>query len=234
MASMDTGIAGIKYLLFAFNFLIWTFGGALLAIGIWIRADGGLWEYMQALDLNRYYSACYLIMATGLLLLLLGFVGCLGAATDSPVILLGYCAGTLLCIAFEIAACVLVWQIAGGDALEDTLSNQITWHIENRNLEDKSRRFLDLIQLKLECCGSKTFVDYRNLGQDIPLSCNSDRTNNVHIRSCGEMLRRYLEIRGAYVGGICIGLLMLQIMTIVFNCCLFFALQHEDKMLIRD
>jgi hypothetical protein len=234
MASTDTAIAGIKYLLFAFNFLIWSFGGGLLAIGIWIRADGGLWEYMQALDIGRYYSACYLIIAAGALLLIIGFVGCLGAAAESPCMLLGYCAGTMLCIVLEIAACVLVWKIAGGDALEQTLSDQIMDHIEIRNTEDKSRRFLDLIQLKLECCGAKTFVDYREIGQDIPLSCNSDRTNNVHIRSCGEMLRRYLEIRGAYVGGICIGLLMLQIMTIVFNCCLFFALQQEDKMLIRE
>ena len=49
------------------------------------------------------------------------------------------------------------------------------------------------------------------------------------------MLRRYLEIRGAYIGGISIGLLMIQFMAIVFNCCLFFALKQEDKvMLMRD
>jgi len=234
MASGDPVIAAMKYLLFAFNFLIWTFGGSLLAIGIWIRSDGGLWEYMQALDIGRYYSACYLIMTAGCLLLIIGFLGCLGAACESPCILLGYCIGTLICMVMEIAACVLVWKIAGGDKLESQLTWEIMEHIKNRTLSDKSRRFLDLIQLKLECCGADTFVDYRNLGQDIPLSCNSDRTNNVHIRSCGEMLRRYLEIRGAYIGGISIGLLMLQIMTVVFNSCLFFALQKEDKLLIRD
>lgn len=63
-------------------------GAALLAVAIWIRGDGGLWEFVQALDIRYYYSACYVIMACGLLLLVFGFVGCLGAATESPCMLI--------------------------------------------------------------------------------------------------------------------------------------------------
>jgi len=205
-------------------------GAGLLAVSIWVRGDPGLWEYVQALDIKHYYAACYVCMAAGILLLLFGFIGCLGAATESPCMILSYVAVTVLCLVLEIAACVLVWRVAGGDQLQWVLSKEIKLHVENRIHSDFSRRFLDLIQLKLECCGAETYVDYRNLGQDIPLSCNSDRTNNVHIRSCGEMLRRMLEIRGAYIGGISVSLMMLQAMALLFNGCLYSTLKSEDDM----
>lgn len=207
-------------------------GAGSLGVAIWVRSDGGLWEYMQALDIKHYYTACYIVMAVGILIMIFAFVGCLGAATESPFLILCYSAVIILCIILEIAACVLVWRTAGGDELQRILSLDIKRHVENRIYDDFSRRFLDLIQLKLECCGAETFVDYRKLGQDIPLSCNSDRTNNVHIRSCGEMLRRLLEIRGAYIGGLSVGLIMLQIMTLLFNTCLVMTLKTEkyDKI----
>ena len=63
-------------------------GAGLIAVSIWIRGDGGLWEFVQALEITHYYTACYVIMACGLLLLIFGFVGCLGAATESPCMLI--------------------------------------------------------------------------------------------------------------------------------------------------
>lgn len=203
-------------------------GAGLLAIAIWVRGDPGLWEFVQALDIKHYYSACYIAMAVGVLLLVFGFIGCLGAATESPCMIISYAAVTIICVVLEISACVLVWRVAGGDRLQWVLSKEIMTHVESRIHSDYSRRFLDLIQLKLECCGAETYVDYRKLGQDIPLSCNSDRTNNVHIRSCGEMLRRNLEVRGAYIGGLSVSLMMLQALALLFNTCLYSTLKRED------
>ena len=207
-------------------------GAALVAVGIWVRSDGGLWEFVQALDIKHYYTACYLVMTAGTLLLIFGFVGCLGAATESPFLIISYSVVLAVCILFEVAACILVWRTAGGDQLQYVLSKDIMRHVEARIHDDFSRRFLDLIQLKLECCGAETYIDYRKLGQDIPLSCNSDRTNNVHIRSCGEMLRRNLEVRGAYIGGLSVGLMMMQLLTLLFNSCLVMTLKSEkyDKI----
>ena len=54
--------------------------------------------------------------------------------------------------------------------------------MEQRIHDKESRDFMDLIQLKLECCGAETMLDYRNMGQDIPGSCNAPRTNNINIR----------------------------------------------------
>lgn len=62
-------------------------GASLLTISIIIRTDDALYEYGKALELDRYYTACYICMAIGVLLIVLSFIGCLGAAVESPCIL---------------------------------------------------------------------------------------------------------------------------------------------------
>ncbi|CAG2104943.1 unnamed protein product [Medioppia subpectinata] len=229
MTTIDPAVACIKYLLFAINFIVWTLGAILLGIAIWVRGDGGLWEYTDNLDIERYYFACYICMTAGALILIIGFLGCLGAAMESPCMLLAYFILTGIVVVLQIAATVLVWKIAGGDRLQSVLSRDIKWHIDHRPTDDRSRRFLDLIQLKLDCCGAETFLDYEKVQQDIPASCNSERTNNIQIRSCGEMLRRFLEVRGGAIGGICVALILVEVGSIIFTMCLFFAMRQESK-----
>lgn len=52
-----------------------------------IRVDGLLWEYNEALQITRYNWACYFAMIIGSILLVISFIGCLGAATESPFLL---------------------------------------------------------------------------------------------------------------------------------------------------
>jgi hypothetical protein len=119
----------------------------------------------------------------------------------------------LLAIICEITLIVLVWRVPGGDRLQAELSYELKYHIEVMEYSAKSRNFLDLIQLKLQCCGAESFVDYKNMNLPVPQSCSNDLTNNINYRSCGEMLRRYLEIRGGVMGGFALCLTLLQLIT---------------------
>jgi len=108
---------------------------------------------------------------------------------------------------------VLVWRLPGGDRLQAELAYELKYHIEVMEYSAKSRNFLDLIQLKLQCCGAESFVDYKNMKLPVPQSCSNILTNNINYRSCGEMLRRYLEIRGGVMGGLSLSLVLLQLIT---------------------
>ncbi|RWS01877.1 CD9 antigen-like protein [Dinothrombium tinctorium] len=227
--SNDSAMVYAKYFIFAINFVIWVLGIGLLWTSIWIRSDDGLFEYNQNLDLEHYYTSCYLGMAVGSLLLIIGFLGCLGAALESPCLLIFVSLIHIFCIILEFAICGLVWRVPGGDRLQRILEVQIREHMEVRNEKDQSRRFLDLIQLKLECCGAYAFIDYKQMGQDIPASCNSDRTNNIHIRSCAENLRRFLEVRGGVIGGTALAIVLVQLFMLLFNLCLFYGLRIEER-----
>ncbi|OQR72728.1 CD9 antigen-like, partial [Tropilaelaps mercedesae] len=62
-------------------------GFILLFAGVWIRSDPNFWEYQDNLPLDNYYAACYLCIYSGALMLVIGFMGCVGTFIDSPCIL---------------------------------------------------------------------------------------------------------------------------------------------------
>lgn len=119
----------------------------------------------------------------------------------------------IVAIICEITLIVLVWRIPGGDRLQSELSYELKYHIDLMEYSARSRNFLDLTQLKLQCCGAESFVDYKNMNLPVPQSCSNDLTNNINYRSCCEMLRRYLEIRGGVMGGLALMLSILQLIT---------------------
>lgn len=119
----------------------------------------------------------------------------------------------MVAIICEVALLVFVFRMPGGDRLQSELGYELKYHIDMMEYSAKSRNFLDLIQLRLQCCGAYSFVDYKNLMLPVPQSCSNDLTNNINYRSCGEMLRRYLEIRGGIMGGLALALVLLQLIS---------------------
>lgn len=82
----------------------------------------------------------------------------------------------------EIILLVFVWRIPGGDRLQNELSHELKYHIDLMDYSARSRDFLDLVQLKLQCCGAYSFVDYKNMQMPVPQSCSNDLTNNINYR----------------------------------------------------
>lgn len=152
-------------------------------------------------------------MAAGSLLFLISLVGCMGTLLDSKLLFAIHTLISITAIVFEIILIIFVWKLAGGERLQLELSNDLKYHIDLMEQSAKSRNFLDLIQLKLQCCGAYSFVDYKTMNLPVPQSCSNDLTNNINFRSCGEVLRRYLEIRGGIMGGLGISLALLQTIT---------------------
>lgn len=227
-AQMHPATACIKYALFLMNFIIWAMGGAILGIAIWIRADSDFWEYHQSLNIPQYYQACYVAITLGVIILIIGFFGCCGAALDSPCMLFTYLVIMAIVVLMELSAAGLVWKHGDGDKFQKFLTDSIKERIDRAVQGDgASYRFVDLLQLHLECCGGYDKNDY-NL-DNIPQSCSSDRTNNVFIHGCGENIRRYLEQKAGAVGGIALGLVLIQILAIIFTGCLFCLLRDEES-----
>lgn len=152
-------------------------------------------------------------MAAGGLLFLISLVGCMGALMDSKLFFTIHTAMSIFAIICEITLIVFVWRLPGGERLQAELSYELKYHIDLMDYHAKSRNFLDLIQLKLQCCGAYSFLDYKNLNMPVPQSCSNELTNNINYRSCGEVLRRYLEIRGGVMGGLGLSLALLQTLT---------------------
>ncbi|GIY08306.1 tetraspanin-4 [Caerostris darwini] len=225
---VDPATAWMKYIIFTINFVIWVMGGAILGLGIWIRSDSDFWEYHRGLDIPQYYQACYVVITLGVIILIIGFFGCCGAALDSPCMLFTYFVILLIIVLLELSSAGLVWKHADGDRFQQFLTDSIKDAIDKSQHEDMDAlRFTELLQLHLECCGGYDFHDYHL--DDIPQSCSSDRTNNVYIHGCGENIRRYLEQKAGAIGGVALGLVLIQILCLIFTGCLFCILREDSK-----
>ncbi|XP_076311969.1 tetraspanin-8-like [Tachypleus tridentatus] len=224
---MDSALSFMKYIIFTFNFLLWCLGGALFGLGVWIRTDEDFWEYENNLPVQNYYQATYIVIAVGAIILIISFIGCCGAATESPCLLLTYFITMFVMVILEMAAAGLVWRASSGDKLQEFLTQHIAAEMERQQYDENARRFMDLMQIHLECCGANSMLDYRDRGWTIPQSCSDERSNNIFIRGCGENLRRYLASKGGIIGGLAVGLTLIQIACLLFSVCLFCALKND-------
>lgn len=194
-----------------------TVGVTLLAMCLWVRSDSALWVYTQNLDIERYYYATYYGLAAGCLLTIISIAGCFGVLIDSKLLLTTYTILSVLTIVLELGVVICSLKPPLGDSLQAKLGYELQQHIEQLEHSANSRKFLDLIQLKLQCCGGETFLDYKIRDFSVPQSCSSDITNNINYRSCGEMLRRYLEIRAALMAGLSLILFVVQVFAIFIS-----------------
>eukprot|EP00057_Strongylocentrotus_purpuratus_P024730 XP_011679204.1 PREDICTED: CD9 antigen [Strongylocentrotus purpuratus] len=86
--SLTGCVVCVKYLMFAFNFLFWLCGCALLGVGLWLCFDPSMREYATTSgDLQVYYIAVYVLIGIGGFMMLVGFLGCCGACMESQALL---------------------------------------------------------------------------------------------------------------------------------------------------
>ncbi|KAL1478648.1 hypothetical protein MTO96_050706 [Rhipicephalus appendiculatus] len=129
----------------------------------------------------------------------------------------------------ECAVAGLVWKVADGDQLQHHLAVSIEEKLDTVVDDPKARRFMDLMQVHLECCGAISKHDYEVRDMTIPQSCSSSRTNNIFIYGCSENLRVLLERTGAVVGGLGLALGFVQIIVMIISICLFCTIRQDSK-----
>ncbi|XP_030329352.1 uncharacterized protein LOC115602391 isoform X2 [Strigops habroptila] len=93
----------VKYLMFIFNVLVFAGGTCLVAVGLWVAVDPSGFQHIVAA--NGVLSAgAFLLLAVGMALALLGFLGCCGALRRSRALLLGF---------FILVSLVFITQLVG-------------------------------------------------------------------------------------------------------------------------
>ena len=106
----------IKYSLFAFNFIFWAIGCALVGVGIWVIVDAKKFldvynekvpadvkETVGTIDENIVEAAGIAIIVIGGVIMISGFLGCCGAIRESQAMLSMFFAMLLLIFVALIA-----------------------------------------------------------------------------------------------------------------------------------
>ncbi|XP_054723710.1 tetraspanin-18-like [Uloborus diversus] len=96
----------IKYALFLANVIILVGGVSVFAVGVWTLADRSFMERLLGNDL--YVTSAAILIATGVVVTVISFLGCFGAIKEVKCMLL-----TFFIILFMIFIVVLIGGILG-------------------------------------------------------------------------------------------------------------------------
>ncbi|XP_078715024.1 tetraspanin-18-like isoform X2 [Lampetra fluviatilis] len=210
----------VKYLMFFFNFLIFLGGAALLAVGIWVAADPrGFREIVASNPL--LFTGTYIMLAAGVVLFLLGFLGCCGAIRESR--------GLLMTLN------------------EDFFKNDLKKQYRGDNNTDVFSKTWNTIMISLKCCGVSGVDDFGKDSvfhelyqmQPMPEACckrqmNGQEGHFINKTRCFSQDPDFYNKEGCYltmlksfqmyvymVGAVGIGVLAIELFAMIFAICLF-------------
>ncbi|CAG5128280.1 unnamed protein product, partial [Candidula unifasciata] len=190
----------IKYLMFAFNFIYWLSGCAILGVGIWLRVDESASEFMSKTSkIDIIYTLAYVLMAIGFLIMLIGFLGCCGAVRESQCMLATFF--LLLFIIFAILLGFGIWAAVAKDSLKDYTEDILKEGVDKYYVDKKQAALMDSIQNFFKCCGhTEGNTDYDTV-QAVPHSCHPDN----YRKPCKTEFYSWIDSRLAVIAGVAIG-----------------------------
>uniref|UniRef100_A0A8C8ECX4 Tetraspanin n=1 Tax=Otus sunia TaxID=257818 RepID=A0A8C8ECX4_9STRI len=186
----------LKLSLMAFSFVFWAAGLTMLIIGLWARVSLG--SYL-ALSANDYPSAPAILLATGAAVLIWGFLGCFGAATEHRGLLRDGLRQALLAYGEDEGTADAL------DALQRTLSccgveSYRDWLAAPWGLEQNG-------SVPLSCCRAR-----RGCRRGPP------EAGRLHRDGCFSKVSAFVSSNMFYVATAAVGLALLQLIGIVLAC----------------
>lgn len=235
----------MKYLLLAFNFVFWIAGISVLAVGIWSRVAASDYEALMGdTDVDK---AANILIAAGVLVLIIGFIGCCGALKENKWLLLMYSFLVFLIFVLEIAAGVMAYRN------RDEMENEIKKAINNTVFKEygkadhsKLTKAINLAQEHIKCCGASSYKDWKmsfwgrhlTKGLEVPQSCCKDQDTknctgtpliekNIYTNGCIKAMKDWARDHLVILGGIGVGIAVIQVLGLIFAICLFRAIGYE-------
>lgn len=216
----------------------------MLGIGIWLHIAKG--SYASVAPSYDFLSATALCIASGAIVLVVGFFGCCGAIMENPCMLLTYFLLVVIIFVMEIVAGILAFVFR--DEVETMLKRELTMgikeNIKGRDNEQGMERAWDRVQRELHCCGVNNYTDwYKSAAWPdkdwVPDSCcktettncGREKTNNpkqqFYNNGCFSELKYWLKSNLYIVGVAGITLGVIQVLGLVAAMALFCCLRGE-------
>lgn len=226
----------IKYLMFFFNFLFWLSGLILIIIGAIIRDKYG--DKFQDLS-SQFANAPVLIIVVGVIVFVIGFLGCCGAVKENYCMVTTFAVLLALIFILEIVAGALGISYRG--KVNTVATDLVTKEINTYNQNGESI-FLNWAQQQLQCCGRTGAADYDvhtntttdafcAKGQGVK-SCHKGQTCNgeLYTDGCQDKLITFVKDNMILIGGVALGIAFIQLLGIIFACLLMRAIKGEYEV----
>ncbi|XP_008296164.1 tetraspanin-8-like [Stegastes partitus] len=158
----------IKYLLFFFNLLFWISGCIILGVSIYLKVskhDNKITEdTLPAVDL---------MIAIGVIIMVLGFLGCCGAIRENRCMLLLFFIFLLLIFILLLAAGIAA--AVGESKVKDWVKERLEKFTPLSSQDQQVKDDLEQLQRELKCCGLVNGpADWQT---SVPPSCRCNATS---------------------------------------------------------
>jgi len=221
----------IKFAVFFFNLIFWILGIAILGIGIWVRTTKG--DYATLTSSIPMASAANLFIAVGIIVMIVGFVGCLGAWKESQCLLMTFFILLLLIFILELTAGILGYLYRG--KVETEVKKDLVKELDNygQSGQEGLTNTWDRLQTEEQCCGVNNYTDWSSWNETrLPDSCCVQHTTGCgedmsdltkfHQTGCAMKLEALLGDNLYLIGGVGVAIAVIQILGMIFSlflCC---------------
>ncbi|KAL3998579.1 Tetraspanin family protein [Acanthocheilonema viteae] len=163
----------LRSIVFLLNLLFWLSGLFILALGLWLLLDRSVNDILTANSSSQtsdhFPLICYLLIGTGILMALIGGLGCCGAWRLNQGMLVGFFIILLLVFCLQLVAAILAYS---QQEFIKRYIDQSMYRIvqELYATQPAYKELFDNIQSEFKCCGVRGYRDwlYSSWGRDIP------------------------------------------------------------------
>ncbi|CAM9612191.1 CD63 antigen-like [Lampetra fluviatilis] len=243
---VDGRVAVIKYLVFVFNLLFCLSSLCLVALGALMLSD----SHALLSDAATVASLC--VMALGLVVFLVSFFGCCGAQRESHCMVATFSALMFLIFFLELGLGVTAYFFR--HQVRELVEVKV-WELLEKQPEATVDDLLGKMQTQLKCCGVTSFDNWftssNSSGSNssnssssgrVPDSCciyprercgaNVDASTAytvIYTEGCVSVVESILLQNALLVGGVALGLALIQIISIILACCLMKGIRDFHK-----
>lgn len=230
------GMACVKYLLFLFNLIFAITGIVFISVGavILVVYNG----YNNFVD-SWFFAAPVLMIIVGVIVFLVSFFGCCGAVKENHCMIITFSILLLLIFALELGAGIAGYMMRG--EVSGMLQNRLNSTLQTYNTKEDVRRSWDIMQHDLQCCGMNGFTDWNqyagypiNIAPDsccneiaAQAKCDLNSLATVYTEGCMKKLQSAIENNAMILGGVGIGVALIQLIGVIFACCLARSIRRE-------
>jgi len=243
---LDLGESCVKWILFALNFVMSLAGLLMCGLGVYVATAAKSYEEFFG---SGSISLSYLFIGGGIMIVLVGFLGCCGAMRHSTFMLLMYF--ILVMVLFVVQMGGVITMLVFKDELKSQIKTAATTKLAqygDPTKADIATGPIDVVQKGLSCCGiekgpiewasatAKATYWIKTHDNDAPDSCcvmvstncgkNEAKTYpdeaKVHTKGCEDQLYEYLSSNLLLIGGLALAVSFVEL----FGLCGAFMLRR--------